>query len=175
MKKKATLLLTLVTLISCFITGCGKEQNLYYGDYSRLLTTDSYAYQKSYLMMDCCEEWNEVKEKAENIENARAIECFEFHVYDENAKEVVLKNESTVYFMPTSEFLQQYRSNYKVHVYDEDMTEMKNAKFDENNVIEFTATHSGIYFVCFEGKGDTFWLSNQPDCTGQCRTCSDLW
>ena len=165
-----------------FLAGCGRkeEPTTFYGEFADVATTSPAAYQKSYLMMDCCREWDDLchfvndldcKLETEGSLGVSAAEGFEFYLYDENGGILNAKDVLTVVFHPTPDFWER-AAGCDIGIYS------VNGEFHEaqnkGNDISFHTTHDGIYVAVAFGTSDP-WISNVEDCTGQCSTCSDDW
>ena len=82
-------ILLLVSLVLILTFSNKKNETIsLYGEYSEVVTENiNMAYQKSYLMMDCCEEWPDLYKDMVQIKNLVAVEGYEIYLYDENGKE----------------------------------------------------------------------------------------
>ena len=162
----------IIAVVCLTMCGCSAKRDvIFYGEYVDTSGKTNAAYLKSYLIMDCCEEWDEFVDFARHIKGASAVEGFEYHLYDENGEEVPLKEDITVTFHPTDDFLSKdgelvvcsYPNGYMYQV----------TPGSDGDVV-FNTKESGIFLAVKKGS-ESLWISNLPDCTGQCRTCSDEW
>lgn len=156
-----------------FLTACAKkEPQIYYGDYADAKTTQDISYIKSYLIMDCCDEWPEFVDFAKTIKGAGGIEGFEIYFYDEDANEISPKRSFTVYFHPTNSFKEL---EGEVTICEFPTGVLHTCEITENGDIMFETQSDGIYMAVKYADIKYLWISNEEDCTGQCRTCSDDW
>lgn len=149
----------------------------FYGEYVSLDTDSEDAmYILNYLVMDCCDEWNEVTKYADTIQDACAIEGFEFYCYDMSTN-TVPTGKCMVTFHPTKEFLDKdYES---ITVYHFKTQKELPTTITENGEVQAEADGlDGIFLLTKKIKGTTnnnLWISNVLDCNNQCRSCSDDW
>ena len=97
-------ILLLVSLVLILTFSNKKNETIsLYGEYSEVVTENiNTAYQKSYLMMDCCEEWPDLYKDMVQIKNLVAAEGYEIYLYDENGKRT--EGETIITFIPTEDF-----------------------------------------------------------------------
>ena len=152
------------------LTGCSSKEQVLYGEYADVKTSTRAAYQKSYLMMDCCDEWLGFVDFVRHIKGASSVEGFEYYLYDENESVLPVPKNTTVIFHPSEEFRSR-TGEIKVCTFPEGY--LCEAVALENGDIEFKTDKDGVFAVIKCGD-EMLWISNL-DCTGQCRTCSDEW
>ena len=148
------------------------ETTFLYGEYSEVITENmDIAYQKSYLMMDCCEEWPDLYKDMIQINNLAAAEGYEIYLYDKNGKRT--EGQSTITFIPTEDFktkTQSLEGRYDLYHWTPDggleliLQDTKDFKVDTEQ--------QGIFVIAFVGQQNIEkpFVSN-PECTGQCRAC----
>lgn len=171
------IILVIICLVTAIIFSRKEKQTItLYGEYSEITTdNEEIAYQKSYLMMDCCEEWNALYKDMLKIDNLVAVEGYEIYLYDQNGKNI---NGTIAYtFIPTKGF-SSYIEKHKAEA---------DGKFDiyhwtEDSGLELISENSTDYKVISEKQGifvlaytsnekvEKPFVSN-PECTGQCRAC----
>lgn len=149
----------------------------FYGDYVSLDTDSEDAmYILNYLVMDCCEEWNDITAYADTIPDACAIEGFEVYCYDMSTS-TVPTGKCAIIFHPTEEFLERDYETVTVYHFGT-QTELP-TEITENGDIKAEANNlDGIFLLTKKIKGttnDNLWISNVEDCNDQCRSCSDDW
>lgn len=181
-RRKVIVIVIIILLLIClgialfFLKKTKQETITLYGEYSQIETTNKdTAYQKSYLMMDCCEEWPKLYKDMLDIENLAAVEGYEIYLYDENGKRTEGKN--TYIFIPTEEFkshTEEHSKNSKgkydiYHWTEENGLELIS---EDNNSFQIIYDKQGIFVIAFIEKEDVDkpFVSN-PECTGQCRAC----
>ena len=173
----AIVFIIIVCLVVTFATLNTKEESLVlYGQYSQIETTNkNIAYQKSYLMMDCCEEWPKLYKDMLKIDKAVAIEGYEIYLFDENGKRIDGKNTFT--FIPTDDFkkhTEEHNSDSKGRYDIYHWTEENGLELISENNSEFkiVSEDQGIFVIAFIENEDVDkpFVSN-PECTGQCRAC----
>ena len=148
-----------------------------YGEYSEIKTTNkNTVYQKSYLMMDCCEEWKDLYKDMLEIDNLTAVEGYEIYLFDENGNRT--EGENTYTFIPTDEFKEHTEEHDKdsegkydiYHWTEENGLELIS---ENNSSFEITSEYQGIFVIAYTEKkqdDDKPFVSN-PNCNGQCRAC----
>ncbi len=169
--KKILILLVSLTM-GIFLCSCSKvEEKEFYGTYADAKSFINAEYEKSYLIMDCCEEWNQFKAFVENIKGIGAAEGFEYYFYDQNENIVTPKKPVEIIFHPTEDFKRR-SGECAVCSYPEGY--LYKCEELENGDLKFTTDKDGI-FVAVKYSGYKLWISNLSDCNNQCRTCSDEW
>lgn len=166
--KKALCILLLVLAL----TGCSSErEKVFLGEFADLRLTTLASFHRSYLMMDCCEEWKDLTEYIHTLKGISSVECFEYYLYDEDGEVMPLDTEDVlVLFHPTMDFKGRTGD---ISVYSFKTGKRYDASMTRNGDIEFHTDTDGVFVVTRDG--DTpLWISNVR-CTGQCKTCSDDW
>lgn len=165
-----------------FLTGCTQEVQNFYGEYTDVqVCNNTCAYQKSYLMMDCCAEWNDFCEYALDIPNVLAIEGYEYYLYDSDGNEVISDDIKNVTFRPTEEFIDliEQKSSGHYEVYSFDYKEKIECYVTEDGYPAISTDKQGIFILAYVRDDDTstynnldttIYISNKT-CDGQCRTC----
>lgn len=173
--KAKRLLFCIILTILCAGCGFGKPSNFLYGRYVDLLPdTFDAVYQRNYLIMDCCEEWEDLCIFLNHTEGLSMAEGFEFYMYDEDEQNVEPKKEILILYRLSEEFRNRYDGSEISVISFPDGKVIPAAVGEGNGCITFRTDHCGIYVaVCYGSK--ELWISNIEDCTGQCRTCSDEW
>ena len=168
------IVILLIASIALFLTFSKKKvkTTTLYGEYSEVVTENiNTAYQKSYLMMDCCEEWPDLYKDMVQIKNLVAVESYEVYLYDENGKRT--EGETIITFIPTEDFktkTQSLEGRYDLYHWTEGggleliIQDSKDFKVDTKQ--------QGIFVIAYIGqeKVEKPFVSN-PECTGQCRAC----
>ena len=166
-------ILLLVSLVLILTFSNKKNETIsLYGEYSEVVTENmDIAYQKSYLMMDCCEEWPDLYKDMIQINNLTAAEGYEIYLYDKNGKRT--DGENIITFIPTEDFktnTQSLEGRYDLYHWTEGggleliLQDSKDFKVDTKQ--------QGIFVIAYIGqeKIEKPFVSN-PECTGQCRAC----
>ena len=182
MSRRKIIILTIIALITiCLVvvfifSRREKETITLYGEYSQIETTNkNIAYQKSYLMMDCCEEWPKLYKDMLTIDNAVAIEGYEIYLFDENGK--ITEGNNTYTFIPTDDFkkhTEEHNKDSKGRFDIYHWTEEKGLEVlsENNSNFQIITEEQGIFVIAFIEDEDLEkpFVSN-PECTGQCRAC----
>lgn len=168
------LLIFLVFIYIILLAGCtsDKEEKTLYGEYLDIKGYTNATYQKDYLMMDCCTEWQRLVRFIQEIDGVNSAEAFEYYLYDEDGNDFKFDAENGLQltFKPSEKFKERVGET-KVCLFP--VGKVYPCEVADNGDITFTADTCGI-FVCLKfGEGD-LWISNE-ECTGQCKTCSDDW
>lgn len=174
MFRKIRVLLYILCL-SVFLVSCGKvEKQVLKSDYVDTEIDFKAGYCKGYLLMDCCDEWNEFVDYCKHIKDASYIEGFEFYLYNDDGEEIKPKREFTVTFYPTEDFKTFEDETVVICSYPEGV--IKESVLNENGSITFKADRCGMYIAMGykTSPNEVLWISN-GECEGQCRTCSDEW
>ncbi len=148
----------------------------FYGEFADIVTTNAKtAFIRSYLLMDCCEEWEDFCNLVISVEDASSAEGLEYYEYNKKGRQLAAKSEITIRFHPTEEFASKPYDD--ILVYSLTSGSCYEAQLMENGDIETTVKESGIFaFVKISGNpAETVWISNIEDCQGECRSCSDDW
>ena len=143
-----------------------------YGEYSEVVTENiNTAYQKSYLMMDCCEEWPDLYKDMVQIKNLVAVEGYEIYLYDENGKRT--EGETIITFIPTEDFKTKTQSlEGKFDLYHWTKENGLELMLQDAKEFKVATEQQGIFVIAFTGQENIEkpFVSN-PECTGQCRAC----
>lgn len=166
-----------VLIICLLLTGCGTEEQTYYSRFGDFEYDNSISYAKSFLLMDCCTEWDWVVLTVNKMDEVTSAEAFEYYFYDSNGKEIPLEKETRITYHPTEDFKNKNDDDMKVSIYN-----LKTKNFIEGYILDtgdiiFKTQDCGIFIIMkynTEEKG-TLWISNLPDCDGECKSCSDEW
>lgn len=173
----------LIILFCLILTGCGNKPKTLYGAYTDVTTAEkSCVYQKSYLMMDCCDEWNDFYDYVSTIKNAVAIEGYEYYLYDKNGNKVIKNDKKEVIFYPTKGYLDKIENAGKGHyeVYSFEDKEYINTSENEQGYPVINTKKQGIFVLAYisEDTDSEKYISNKTnlyisneECDGQCRTC----
>ena len=143
-----------------------------YGEYSEVVTENiNTAYQKSYLMMDCCEEWPDLYKDMIQINNLAAAEGYEIYLYDKNGKRT--DGENIITFIPTKDFktkTQSLEGRYDLYHWTEGGG--LELILQDSKDFKVATEQQGIFVIAFTGQENIEkpFVSN-PECTGQCRAC----
>ena len=179
MSKRKIIIIVLIVILflvsSALIFVFSKKKNetiTLYGDYSIVATQNtSIAYQKSYLMMDCCEEWPDLYKDMLQIDNLVAVEGYEIYLFDENGNKT--NGESTITFIPTEDFKEKTQSiEGRYDLYHWTKEDGLNLLNQDNKDMSIHTEKQGIFVIAFIGQENERkpFVSN-PECTGQCRAC----
>lgn len=169
-----------VLLIACaFTMAAASSEKTMKGDFADIITVNSKtAFIKSYLMMDCCDEWADFCNLILRTENASSAEGLEFYEYNQKGRPIATKKNVTVLFHPTEEFAA--KPYEEIAAYNLKSGKKYDAEVLENGDIKAVVKESGVFafiktVVPEEGAERTIWISNMQDCNGECRSCSDDW
>ena len=169
--KRLPVIIFLFISILIFNTGCSQKEITLYGDYCDAYGKTKAAYIKSFLMMDCCEDWSKFIYLANNIPGAGAIEGLEYYIYNEKGEELPITDPLTIIFHPTDDFREKEGRTVAYNMYSRNSYP---AEITDNGDIIFKTSESGVFLIVKFSDND-LWISNLPDCNNQCRTCSDEW
>lgn len=166
-------ILLLVSLVLILTFSNKKNETIsLYGEYSEVVTENmDVAYQKSYLMMDCCEEWPDLYKDMIQIDNLTAAEGYEIYLYDENGKRT--EGETIITFIPTEDFKTKTQSlEGKFDLYHWTKDNGLELMLQDTKEFKVATEQQGIFVIAFTGQENIEkpFVSN-PECTGQCRAC----
>ena len=166
-------ILLLVSLVLILTFSNKKNETIsLYGEYSEVVTENmDIAYQKSYLMMDCCEEWPDLYKDMIQINNLAAAEGYEIYLYDENGKRT--EGETIITFIPTEDFKTKTQSlEGKFDLYHWTKDNGLELMLQDTKEFKVATEQQGIFVIAFTGQENIEkpFVSN-PECTGQCRAC----
>lgn len=166
-------LIIICSILMVLLTGCTTTSYEFTGEFVDVSGTDKASYHKDYIMMDCCDEWNDIIKYSTKIyyENpCIGIEIFEFYVYDKKGNEIEGINR-TVTYHPTEFFS---NLNYEsITVYDFNTKESIQAEIIGTDVV-FHTDKNGIFLAVKHGVSDEKpWICNPTSCNNKCSTCSE--
>ncbi len=149
----------------------------FFGDYVDIDTSDAVTYTKSYLVMDCCDDWEDVVTYVKSLPNTSGVEGYEFYCYNES--ENVIPANCTLTFKPTEGFTGvMYEKIYAIHFETKTIFSTYINK-DGKIMIKDTNGLDGIFLLIKEQANQTvdgLFISNlSEECNGQCCSCSDEW
>jgi hypothetical protein len=162
--------LAALVIASALFTGCSAKEQILYGEYADITIRQNAAYQKSYLMMDCCDEWDDFVKFAKRIKGAGSVEGFELYLYDKHENVINPKDTMDVIYHPTDDFKKR---EGEIAVCAFPSGTLYPIEVLENGDIAFSTDKDGI-FIAVKYSEHKLWISNE-NCEGQCRTCSDEW
>lgn len=179
--KRILIIVISIALITAIIIGVLllfvlKKETTLKDTYVDVSTKDSNTfYIESYLMMDCCDEWNDFVAYINTL-NTTAAEGYEYYICDhsgERFEDSFYKNKITIH--PSDEFkeeIQKLGSNGKYRLYSFDKKEEIECE-EVNGEVEAKTDIRGIFIVTYtvDDKALEF-ISNEEECTGQCQECS---
>ena len=169
---------SLIILIVCLLfTGCNAKEQTYYSRFCDFEYKGTVSYAKSFLFMDCCTEWDWVVLTINKMDEVTSAETFEYYFYDSNGNEIPLENEVKATFHPTEDFKNKRDDDNKAKIYNLKTKTLIDGDITDTGDITFKTEECGIFIImkyCDEEKG-TLWISNLPDCNGECKSCSDEW
>ncbi len=178
MYKRVKIYLALCLCSAFILTACGstgKEPVTLQSEFCDVTADTNAAYIKSYLMMDCCRQYKEMKNYIQELYedgDVTSAEGFEFYFYNDNGGRVTTETDMDVVYRPTDEFNSK---EGEIACYDFKTQTMLDCTVD-GNTIKFHTNKPGIYIVTKlrDADADNLWVSN-AGCTGQCQSCSDDW
>ncbi len=157
------------------LSGAAAVRTLY-GEFADITTgCGRTAFVRSYLLMDCCSEWEEFCRTVRSTGGAASAEGLEFYEYNKNGRQMLTRGEVTVLFHPTEEFASQPFD--RIEVCSLSSGKRYEAAVTETGDISVKVEESGVFaFVkILEHPPGPVWISNIQDCNGECRACSDGW
>ena len=175
MKKCVKALIAAVLLIAV-VSGCGAKAKNFYGTYCDVTTkSKSVAYCKDYMMMDCCEGWEELLGFVKTLDTVAAVEGYELYFYDDNGMETA-SEEHTVSLHPTASFMKRVAmmDTDRFVVYSLENRQAYDAVYLSASEVQFTTTEKGIFILAAvtDKKVSNKYISN-PYCYDDCRTCAE--
>ena len=182
-KKIARIFIVILIIFITFvlivgITGMMRKETSLKDTYVDLATKNSDAfYIESYLMMDCCDEWDDMVDYVDALD-ATDIEGYEYYVNDYSGNHYDMGlfdsgNKITIHM--TDEFKEAVDDageggTYKLYSFN---TRKEIPCEEDGDDIIAKTKEQGIFILTYKVDGkDLEFISNEANCTGQCRNCA---